>query len=190
MTKQEFQQELKEKVKEGIKPSHLKKSKSTDNILSYSELAEENKELKKELEQTNLALQELIKIRPNPPNVLLQDQLKNKQQELESLRKDLEETNQKLAETTTELDNSLLARYEAVKQFGKLAEKLKGVRKELDENVNQASDELINQDETISQLRTNQQRAQQKIRELEKDLQLAQKLAQMRKYPLPDNSNY
>jgi len=34
MTKQKLQQELKEKVKEGIKPSHLKRSKSLGDIPS------------------------------------------------------------------------------------------------------------------------------------------------------------
>ena len=164
MTKnQEFQQELLEKVKPGVKASDLKKlkkSKSADDISS-----------------------------PTPPNSLLQDQLKEKQKTVEKLRESLENTNQKLTETTQELDNSLLARYEAVKQFGKLAEKLKEVRQELDENVDQASDELVNQDEEVRRLRNNQSKAQKKIRELEKDLNLAQKLAELRKYPLPNSEN-
>src|SRR6266513_2840842 len=45
------------------------------------------------------------KLKKNPPNVLLNEQLKEKQQEFESLRKKLEDTNTKLADTTEQLDN-------------------------------------------------------------------------------------
>jgi chaperonin cofactor prefoldin len=93
MTKQNLQKELKEKIKEGIKPSDLKKlkrSKSADDISSESEanaLQKENSELKKQLEQTTLALSELTKIRNNtPPAPLLQEQLKEKKKEIETLR--------------------------------------------------------------------------------------------------------
>jgi hypothetical protein len=62
MTKQQLQQELKEKVKEGIKPSHLKRSKSLGDIPSapplpnqpnIQQLETENKELKKQLQKAN-----------------------------------------------------------------------------------------------------------------------------------------
>jgi chromosome segregation ATPase len=164
MTNQEkLQEELKEKVIAGVKPSDLKKlkkSKSADDIQNHH----------------------------NPPTPLLQDQLTQKQKQIENLREQLETTNQKLADTTQTLDNSLLARYEAVKQFGITYEKLKQIRKELDENVNYASDELQNQDDTIKKLRTNSKKTQARIRELEQDLNLTHKLARMRKVPLPDNN--
>src|ERR1700758_4912244 len=101
MTKDQLQQELLEKVKPGTKPSQLKKlkkSKSADDIPSappspltkIKELEQENQELKKELTQTSSALAELTKLKSNPPSQLLQDQLKEKQQEVESLRERLE----------------------------------------------------------------------------------------------------
>jgi chromosome segregation ATPase len=127
-------------------------------------------------------------IKNNPPNPLLQEQLKVKQQEIESLRKKLENTNTKLTETTQELDNSLFARYEAVKQFGKVYDKLQLVKQELDDTVDQASDELISSDDKASSLRTKLFTARQQISDLQKDLKLAQRLAELRKYPLPDNS--
>jgi hypothetical protein len=62
MTKQQLQQELKDKVKEGIKPSQLKRSKSLGDIPkapplpsqpNIQQLEQENKQLKKQLENTN-----------------------------------------------------------------------------------------------------------------------------------------
>ena len=129
------------------------------------------------------------KLKKNPPNVLLSEQLKAKQQELESLRKKLEEANTKLTETTQELDNSLFARVEAVKQFGKVYDKLQLVKQELDDTVDQASDELVKGDDKVSSLRTKLFTARQQISDLQKDLNLAQRLAELRKYPLPNNEN-
>src|SRR5438874_8143558 len=129
------------------------------------------------------------KLKKNPPNPLLQEQLKVKQQEVESLRKKLENTNTKLTDTTTELDNSLFARYEAVKQFGKVYDKLQLVKQELDDTVDQASDELISSDDKNSSLRTKLFTARQQISDLQKDLNLDQRLAELRKYPLPNNEN-
>jgi uncharacterized coiled-coil DUF342 family protein len=166
MTKPEFQQELKKKITAGVKPSDikkLKKSKSADDIPNS------------------------LPHNSGPPTPLLLNQLKEKQKEVESLRAKLDDSHQKLAETTEKLDNSLLARYEAVKQFGLIYEKLKQIRKELDENVQQASDELENKDETVKQLRTIQQKTQTRIRELEQDLNLAHRFIKLKKYPLPDD---
>ena len=156
MTNPELQQELKEKVKEGVKPSDLKKlkrSKSADDI------------------------------NPNPPTQLLQDQLSEKQKEVEKLREQLETKSSELVQVQTELDNSLQARHEAVKQFSQIYDKLQLIKQELNENVDYASDELLNQDETISQLREQKQQAKLRIQELEQDLSLSQRLAQMRKIP-------
>src|SRR3954451_15328006 len=129
------------------------------------------------------------KIKNNPPNPLLQEQLKVKQQEIESLRKKLEDTNTKLTDTTEQLDNSLFARVEAVKQFGKVYDKLQLVKQELDDTVEQASDELISSDDKASSLRTKLFTARQQISSLQKDLKLAQRLAELRKYPLPNNES-
>jgi predicted RNase H-like nuclease (RuvC/YqgF family) len=102
MTKEQLQQELLEKVKPGTLPSHLKRSKSADDIipnappLPPSQLSE-LEQLKK---QTDL-------------NSLLQDQLKAKQKEIEKLRKQLE-TNSDPTDFT-ELDQALTARHQNLK---------------------------------------------------------------------------
>jgi methyl-accepting chemotaxis protein len=163
MTKDQFQQELIETVTEGIKPStikKLKKSKSADDI------------------QNN-----------NPPTPLLQDQLKEKQKLIESLTEKLETTNQKLTERTEQLDNSLLARYEAVKQFGLIYDKLQLVKQELVENVDQASDELISADDKVSSLRTKLFTANKQINSLQRDLDLAQRLVKLKEFSVPERSN-
>jgi chromosome segregation ATPase len=168
MTNPELTKELKDKLKEGVKPSDLKKlkrSKSADDIPSTDE---------KLPTQTDLT-------------ILLQDQLKEKQKEIEILREKLETKNRELAQTQTELDNSLLARQKSNKQFTLIYDKLQQVKQELNENVNQASDELLNQDEEISKLREQKQQTKLRIQELERDLNLSQRLAQMRKVPLPSD---
>src|SRR6266496_6556916 len=111
MTKNpDFQKELLEKVKPGTKPSHLKRSKSADDIPKAPSLPlNQLTELKK---QTDL-------------NSLLQEQLKEKQKEIEALRqkdedsaKQIEELRKQLGEpkeTLTELDHSLMARHQSLK---------------------------------------------------------------------------
>ena len=128
------------------------------------------------------------KLKNNPPTPLLQEQLKEKQKEVENLRKKLEDTNTKLTDTTTELDNSLFARYEAVKQFGKVYDKLQLVKQELDDTVDQVSDELVKGDDKNSQLRTKLFTASQQLNSLQKDLKLVQRLTESRKVPLPDDN--
>jgi predicted nuclease with TOPRIM domain len=61
--------------------------------------------------------------------------------------------------------------------------------KELIENVDEASTELLQQDETISQLRTENNQLKKTNQSLQKDLQLSQRLAEMRKSPLPNPKN-
>jgi hypothetical protein len=140
MTKSQLQKELKEKVKEGIKPSDLrklKKSKSdsdipkappstpltrsqsnqpTDAKYPYTSLISQQEELEKlrketSTKSTTISLlrkknEELEKMVPQP---LLNEQLKEKQKEIENLRKKLEERN------NPELDASLLARHKSLK---------------------------------------------------------------------------
>ena len=193
MTKKDLQKELLEKVKPGTKPSDirkLKRSKSADDLPNpspsrLSELETENTELKKELELASQTVSELTKLAQK--SSLFQEQLKEKQKEVENLRGKLETKSSELSQTQRELDNSLLARRQALKQFGIVHEKLKQVKKELDENVEQGSEELINQDETISKLRNQKQQAKLKIQQLERDLNLSSRLAELRKVPLPDD---
>ncbi len=49
------------------------------------------------------------------------------------------------------------------------------------ENVDQASNELISQDDLIGRLRSQKTSAQLKIQSLERDLSLSQRLAELRK---------
>ena len=162
MTKNaELQKELLENVTEGVKPSDLKKK------LKRSKSADD-----------------II----TPPLPLINDQLKEKQKEVESLREQLAVKNNELTETKQELDNSLFARYEAVKQFGLIYDKLQLVRKELDATVDEASDELVKGDDKNSQLRTKLFTAQQQITSLQRDLNLSQRLVELRKDYEPHNS--
>ena len=149
MTKEQLQQELKEKVKAGVKPSDIKKlkrSKSADDI------------------NPNPSANN------NPPTHLLQDQLTEKQKEVESLRTKLETVNNELKETKEQLDQSLFSRVEAVRQFSKVYDKLQQVKKELDETVEEASTEINSSDNQVSQLRTKLSTASQQISNLQKEL--------------------
>ncbi|CAG8698675.1 13661_t:CDS:2 [Funneliformis caledonium] len=151
MTKQELQKELKEKVKEGVKPSDIKKlkrSKSTGDIPNA------------------------IPIAPPPPN-LLQDQLTQKQTELESLRAELEKVNQGLKETKQQLDDSLTARIAGVKVFGQEHSQRIKSEQELTETIDQASSELNQGDNQITKLKTQLYQAQQQVSNLQHQLNLA-----------------
>src|SRR5436190_22038095 len=137
MTK-EFQQELKEKLKAGIKPSHLKKSKSTGDLpqaqtpspqpkrksleiptppkslkVQLSEAQDQISILELKLETCQRELTELNVL--SQENSHLKEQAKIKQQQMESLRKTLEETNSKLVQVQTELDKTLEARHQGLK---------------------------------------------------------------------------
>ena len=148
MTKQDLQKELKEKVKEGVKPSHLKKlkrSKSANDIPSapplptsiplsksqsnpplndpkypYTTLISQQQELERlakesETKSTTISLlrKKIAELeKNNPPSQLLQDQLLEKQKEIENLRQQLEEK-----PNLTELDQSLFARHQGLKSW-------------------------------------------------------------------------
>ena len=153
MTKENLKKELLEKVKLGTKPSDLKplkRSKSADDI-------------------------------PNqPPSPLLQAQLTEKQRELESLRKQgedsakqIEALNQQLTETKQELDNSLQARIQGVKTFGSEHDKRVKAQQELNETIEEASQELVSTDKQVSSLRVKLTNAQQEINKLRNELNLA-----------------
>ena len=175
MTKAKLQQELKEKIKAGVKPSHLKKlkkSKSADDV-------------------TNLT---------NPPPQLLQSQLSEKQQQVENLTKLLEISNSELKRlkqtgsntpqpTSELLDQSLIARHKSLKDWFTQYTKTKQLETELTENIDYASDELISQDNKISALQGKVSKLKTANQELEKDLKLAQRLAEFRKVPYPTNEN-
>ena len=207
MVKEQFQKELKDKVKPGVKPSDLRKlkrSKSAGDIPSApTSPTTKLKDLESQISTLELKLEvknrELIalevenkQLKNNPPTQLLTDQLKEKQTHIETLRERLETTNtelNKLKETNSAvLDENLVIKHQSLKDWWQQYEKNKDLERELVENIDYASDELTNQDQTISQLRTENSRLQQTNQSLQKDLNLATKLAELRKYPLPDNS--
>ena len=146
--KDQLTEELREKVKEGVKPSDLKKlkrSKSADDI--------------------NIPLP--------PPLPLVNEQLQEKQKEIENLRKQLEDVNAELKETKQQLDNSLSARVEGVKVFGKEYDKRKKAQQELNRTIDESSDELVKGDAKISQLKTKLFTANQQINSLQQELKRA-----------------
>jgi predicted RNase H-like nuclease (RuvC/YqgF family) len=152
MTKEKLQQEIKDKVKPGVKPSDirkLKRSKSADDIPStpssipvsrsksmepfqdpkypYTTLISQQEQLKK-LQKETTAKSDTIKLlrkkiedleQSNPPNLLLQNQLSEKQKELESLREQLETANTELStlkEThSSVLDDNLTLKHQSLK---------------------------------------------------------------------------
>src|SRR6185369_707652 len=124
MTKQDLQKELKEKVKEGIKPSDLKKlkrSKSADDIPTSST----NPPLQKSKSQLEIPLS-------NQPTLqqkisALQDELTTERKRVSSLREDLASSqgkNKQSAQRISELEDSILElRVEKNKEFGEYLEK-------------------------------------------------------------------
>src|SRR5205807_614019 len=119
--------------------------------------------------------------------VLLQEQLKEKQKEVEELRERLETP---VEPTLSELDDSLMARHQGLKVWFNQYQKNQVLETELAQNIDEVSDELVNQDEKISQLRGELGRLKREKQSLEKDLALSQKLAELRKTPYLPNENW
>ena len=155
MTKQDLQKELKEKVKEGIKPSDLKKlkrSKSADDIPTSST----NPPLQKSKSQLEIPLS-------NQPTLqqkisALQDELTTERKRVSSLREDLASSqgkNKQSAQRISELEDSILElRVEKIKEFGEYLEKKQELTQELDENIQAGTVEikrLENQLKTVNQ---------------------------------------
>src|SRR3954467_3093044 len=103
MTKQQLQQELKEKVKEGVKPSHLKKlkrSKSADDIPASPS--------NQEKQITNL--QKQVKLHSQTAANYLKS-LQTSQAKVSELEEKLKNN----PPANTELDQSLIARHQNLK---------------------------------------------------------------------------
>ena len=200
MTKQQLQQELLAKVKLGTKPSQLRKSKSLSdlpkNIQPTEPLRRKSLEpltnlnsLQKNLEQAQdeisiLALKvetqkrELTEFKAE--NSHLKEQAEIKQKELEDLRKVLEIKSTELSQTKQELDNSLIARYQGLKDWGQEHQKNQALNNELDTTIEQSAEEINQNDETIISLRSQLFKANQQINNLQKDLNLTQRLVELR----------
>ena len=91
----------------------------------------------------------------------------------------IRENNQKL----TELDNSLFKRHQNLKNWFTQYSQKKKLDQELQENIEEASNELVAQDKVIEKLRTENNRLQKTNQSLQKDFQLASRLAESRKVP-------
>ena len=122
-------------------------------------------------------------------NKHLKEQVKIKQQQMESLRKDLEETNSKLTQTKQELDKSLAARHQGLKDFGSEYAKRKQAQQELDSTVEESAKELTTQDQQLTKLRSENFKLKQTNQSLQRDLTLVQKLAESRKVPYFENDS-
>jgi hypothetical protein len=130
MTKEELQKELKAKVKLGVKPSQLKRSKSLSDVpkapplpkstpLTKSKSAEglevvpssqlEQLEAKISVLELKLEVQSRELTEKEAEKKLFADQLKEKQKEVESLRQQLELA--PAQNPTQDLDQSLIARH-------------------------------------------------------------------------------
>lgn len=207
MTKnQELAQELKEQFKKGnLKPSQLKKSKSLNDLATKSiqptetsrrkslESLSNPNSLKKQLQkaQDQIATLELkleVQAREltelnnfTAENKHLKEQAKIKQQQRESLRKNLEETNAKLVSVKAELDKSLEARHQGLKNFGKEHAKRVQAEKEVSETVEESAEELVNSDKVISDLRSEVVKLKQTNSQLSRDLSLSQRLVELRR---------
>ena len=188
MTKQDLQKEIKEKVKEGIKPSDLKKlkrSKSADDIPTSST----NPPLQKSKSQLEIPLS-------NQPTLqqkisALQDELTTERKRVSSLREDLASSqgkNKQSAQRISELEDSILElRVEKIKEFGEYLEKKQELTQELDENIQAGTVDikrLENQLKTVNKKKLELQ--SQLGQELSKNAQL-----EMKNYsPSPDYLKY
>jgi chromosome segregation ATPase len=196
MTKLDLQKELLEKVKPGTKPSHLKKSKSTGDLPAANLPAEQPRRksidllsnpdsLKKKLTkaQDQISILEL-KLETQERELT---ELNNLSAENSHLKEQLKETNSKLVQTQTELDNSLQARHQSLKDFGSEHEKRVKIQTELDNMAEESAEELTKNDQTITSLKSQLFQANQQINNLQQDLTLVQKLAESRKVPYFEN---
>jgi DNA repair ATPase RecN len=149
--KSDLQKELLANVKEGVKPSDLKRK------------------LKRSKSDSDLTTPPPP---PLPPNHLLVDQLKEKQKEIESLRESSASLRTELAEVKQQLDQSLAARTNSLTDFAKQYEKTKQIAQELEQTIEEASSELNQGDQEITRLRTKLVQATHQANSLQRELNL------------------
>jgi hypothetical protein len=212
MIKEQITQQLKQEFAKGnLKPSQLKRSKSASDLPKSIQATEPRRRslegltnpnsLKKQLEkaQDQISILEL-KLETSQrelselnslveENKHLKEQAKIKQQQMEELRKTLAETNSKLIQTQKDLDASLIARHQGLKDFGSEYEKRKLAQQELNSAVEESSEELVNQDQLLTKLRAENFKLKQTNSQLSRDLSLSSRLAEMRKVPYEPEFN-
>ncbi|CAG8853293.1 36338_t:CDS:2, partial [Gigaspora margarita] len=121
MTKEQLQQEIKEKVKEGVKPSDIKRLKRSRSLGDIPSI-------------------------PNPELISLRaenQELKRQIQELEKAQEDQEIFVDVPEENVAELKDQILQlRIEKIKEFGEYYEKKQQLEKDLESNINYGTKEI------------------------------------------------
>jgi chromosome segregation ATPase len=135
MTKQDLQKELKEKVREGVKPSDLKKlkkSKSADDIPTSS-----TPSLPRSKSQLEIPLAQ----QPNKDRQIssLQDELTTERKKVSLLREDL---SKEQARNKNLADHILELRVDKIKEFSDYLEKKQELESELAENIEAGTTEI------------------------------------------------
>jgi len=156
MTKQDLQKELKEKVKEGVKPSDLKKlkrSKSADDIPSS---LTPNPPLKKSHSQLEIPVsnqpskdqiikqlkQDLLFTQNTANNYLTSLQVA--QAQIAQLQEQIKENPTELKTKITQLEDKILElRVEKIKEFNEYYETKQELETELDSNISLAVKEIV-----------------------------------------------
>ena len=187
MTKQDLQKELKEKVKEGIKPSDLKKlkrSKSADDI--PTSLTPPNPPLKKShshleiplanqpsLTQQIKQLKQNLLFTQNTANNYLQS-LSAAQAQLTQLQEQLKENPTELKTKIKELEDKILElRLDKIKEFGEYYEKNQELETELEQNIDEGLKEIKHLENQLKTVNKKKLELQQQLgQELSKNAQL------------------
>jgi chromosome segregation ATPase len=184
----------KEFAKGNFQPSKIKKSKSLNDLPTTSPepINQPRRKSIDLLAQPNSLKTQLQKAHDQIS--ILELKLETCQRELDEkalVEKENSELKNQLTETKSELDKSLEARQQNLKVFGAEHEKRVQAEKELEETVEQSADELINQDQQINTLQSQISQLQQTNQSLQKDLNLTQRLVELRSNEpySPDNFN-
>jgi hypothetical protein len=80
-----------------------------------------------------------------------------------------------------------VARHQGLKDFGAEYDKRKLAQQELNSAVEESSEELVNQDQLLTKLRSENFKLKQEKQSLQRDLNLSSRLAEMRKVPYFEN---
>ncbi|CAG8851874.1 7066_t:CDS:1, partial [Gigaspora margarita] len=128
MTKQDLQKELKEKVKEGVKPSDIKRLKRSRSLGDIPSIPNP----------------ELISLRAETKLLKSQNQeLKRQIQELEKAQEEQEIFVDVPEESVAELKDQILQlRLDKIKEFGEYHEKKQQLEQDLDANINYGTKEI------------------------------------------------
>ena len=136
MTKPEFQKELKEKVKEGVKPSQLKKSRSTENIsLTPPEVPLERSKSAEPLAFNDPKYPYTTLVTQGEEIEQLKKESKAKSETIKLLRKKIEqmEKTTPLVDLSSELKRSKEKNQLLLNQFQTKQKSLESLRKKLEE---------------------------------------------------------